>query len=182
MVAVDEGRQGQHRLVGVGNQGEHRGISDDIHIFFHVFILSVKFGNFMAVHTFFLIQRFKSYFLRGQRVINEGALDGVEVMGANGHQGSAATHVLVKLILRVNEGFIVLLIERHVSQDTAHHKGADLSSVLSHDDFLRRFHLLGRELHGLPLTQVKKQVAGDAFGRKQVVAVAGDFERVLSLN
>src|SRR3546814_3898899 len=63
-------------------------------------------------------QRHKSNALWGQCFISERALQGVQVVGADGDQRSATAQVLVQLVLQLDEAVVDSRRELHASQNS----------------------------------------------------------------
>lgn len=85
----------------------------------------VEGHQLLTIHLLGLVQRSELDILGWQSIVGERALDSAQVMGTNRNQGSLTGQVLVKLILKRNEGFITRLVELDSAQDGAGDVGSD---------------------------------------------------------
>ena len=178
VVAVDDGRQGADGLVGVEDDGVDGLVADDVQVAAEVLVGLVELHQLLAVHLLGLVEGHEADVLGGLGLVREGALDGVEIVGADGDKGSLAGQVLVQLVLQADEGLVSLGGELDVAQDGAGDVGADLLAVGADGDLLHL--VLGDveqlEVGGGGLAAEDVQVHGDALEAEHVVAVGGDLD------
>lgn len=178
VVAVDDGRQRADGLVGVEDDGVDGLVADDVQVAAEVLVGLVELHQLLAVHLLGLVEGDEADVLGGEGLVGEGALNGVEVVGADGDEGSLPGQVLVKLVLEADEGLVSLGSELDVAQDGAGDVGADLFALRANGDLLHL--VLGDveqlEVGGVLLAAEDVQVHGDALEAEHVVAVGGNLD------
>lgn len=92
----------------------------------------IEFHKSLAVHFLSLVKRDKFNIFRLLSVIDEGALDSVQIVGTHGDQSSLSTDVLVELVLEINEAVVSVLVEGDTPQDSADNERSDLLSLFFH--------------------------------------------------
>ncbi|KAI5302025.1 hypothetical protein KEM55_001353, partial [Ascosphaera atra] len=129
VVAVDDRWQRAYRSLAVVDHRVHGALPDDVQVLAEVLVLFIEGHQLLAVHALGLVQGRELDVLGRARLVREGALDGVEVMRANGDQGTLAREVLVQLVLQGDEAVIAGLVEAHVAQDGAGDVGSYLGGL-----------------------------------------------------
>lgn len=79
----------------------------------------VKFHEFNTIDFLCLTQRDEANIRWLSGIVAKWTLDRVQVMGANGNEGTLSAQVLMKFILELNEALVVLLGECDVSQNSS---------------------------------------------------------------
>lgn len=74
----------------------------------------VEGHQLLTIHLLGLVQRDKLDVLGRQSLVGERALNGVQIVGPDRDQSSLARQVLVKLVLKGDEGLIASLVELDV--------------------------------------------------------------------
>lgn len=77
----------------------------------------VEGHQLLAIHLLGLVQWDKFNVLRGQGLIGERPLDGVQVVGTDGNQSPLTGQVLVEFVLEGNERLITGLVELDAPKD-----------------------------------------------------------------
>lgn len=126
----------------------------------------VELHEFFGVHDFLLVEGCEQNLLRLERLVGEGALDGVEVVSAHRHESAVAAEVLVELVLERDEGLVAFGGESDTAEDTAGDVGSDFGGLkpvvsstvhpLSRNPYLLR----NRDLMGNTIRRVHNGVIG----------------------
>lgn len=178
VLAVDDGGQRADDAVGIKDDGVHGGVADDVQEAAQVLVGLVKGHELLAGHLLGLVERDELEGLGVERLVGEGAFDGVEVVGTHGHERSVTGKVLVQLVLQTNERVVALLRELDVAEDGTGDEGADLEGFgVDGDDLL--LSVLGLDnavVGGCHAAEEDVEVHGDTFEAQHVVAVGGDFD------
>ncbi len=94
-----------------------------------VFVYFVESHKSFSIHFFSLVQRSEFNILRGFGIIDERTFKGVQIVSTDRDQSSLSADILVKLILKIDETIISVLIEGNISQNCADNKRSDLLSL-----------------------------------------------------
>mmetsp|Transcript_107908 Transcript_107908/g.315492 ORF Transcript_107908/g.315492 Transcript_107908/m.315492 type:complete len:387 (+) Transcript_107908:871-2031(+) len=177
VLTIDDGRQGQHHPVAIVDHRVHGAVTDDGQVCLQLLMRRQDLHHPVAVHLLLLIQRPEPDVLRWQCLIGERGLQRGKVVSANGHQGSAATDVHVKLVLEVDKALVSILIEGHSAQHCADDVGPDLGSgrMHSHAHLRLGFGLREHIARRLHVTLEDLQSPHQALQAKQIVAVRGNI-------
>mmetsp|Transcript_25811 Transcript_25811/g.55293 ORF Transcript_25811/g.55293 Transcript_25811/m.55293 type:complete len:252 (+) Transcript_25811:1391-2146(+) len=180
MRAVDDRGQTEDHVVAVVDDRVDGGVFDDVQVLLEFEVGLVEFHEVLGIELPRLLQRREDNLLRGQGLVSEGPLEGVQVVRADGDERPLAAQVLVQLVLQVDEGLVRLLGEGDPAQRGAHDVRANE----------RRLRL---DVHGLNLVALRDVVhegrrgllleedaqrARDALDAEQVVAVGRDVDLV----
>lgn len=113
-----------------------------------------------------------------QCLVCEGTLDGVQVVGSDGHERSLASQVLVELVLQRNEGLVSILGELDVAEDGARHVGPDLCGIGRDGNGLEDavLGLYDSEVGGRGAAHEDVEVEGNALEAEHVISVGGDLD------
>ena len=125
MRSVDDGRQREHRPFGVVDDGKDHGSVDDVQEVLELLVGLVVFHQLRGVELASLFQGRELDVLGRVRFIRERPFYGVEIVRADGHEGSPAADVLVQLILQVDERVVAGLVELDAAKHGAHDERAD---------------------------------------------------------
>lgn len=129
MVRVDDWRHGENGPVAVIDDGVNGRVTNDVQVAAQMLVLLVKLHHLFASHLLGLVQRGKLDLIRWQSLVGKRTLDGVQIVGSNGDEGTLSCKVLVQLVLKSNERLISGLGELDVPQDGAGEVGAYLGSL-----------------------------------------------------
>lgn len=130
MVAVDDGGQGQDLTVLVVDDGIDGRVANDGQELSEVLVVLVEGHQLLGVHALLLVQGSELNLLRGQSLVGEGALDGVEIVGSNGDQSTLPANVHVELILQVDKVLVVQLGELDIPENSGDSEGTNSSSLV----------------------------------------------------
>lgn len=125
------------------------------------FVLVVKLHELGTGHFLGLVQGHKLNVLGFPRLVGDGELDILEIVGANSDKRAVSANVCVQLILERNEGIVATLIKLDAAQNGT-------GNVLTH--------LRGLGLHGDgdELLRLGELVLGELFAAKEDVEGARD--------
>ena len=62
-------------------------------------VLFIEFHHLTTIHDRCLVQRSEFDLIRRQRLVGEGPLESVQIMGANGNEYASSAQVLMQLVL-----------------------------------------------------------------------------------
>eukprot|EP00959_Pyramimonas_sp_CCMP1952_P453484 9468313-Pyramimonas_sp.AAC.2 len=99
--AVDDGGEGEHGAVGVVDDRGDKGTQLEVRL--------VELEEVLRVELLRLLERGELDVLPGERLVREGALDGAQVVRANGNQGPLPADVLMQLVLQVDKAVVACL-------------------------------------------------------------------------
>lgn len=177
VLAVNDGRERADYAVGVVDDGVHRGVADDVQETAQVLVGFVEGHEFLAGHFLGLVERDELDVLGREGFVCEGALDGVEIVSSDGDERSVTSQVLVKLVLEGDEGFIAVLGELDVAEDSAGNQRSYLEGLgRDLDDLLLA--VLGfnnAEVGRGSAAEEDVEVQSNAFEAEHVVAVGGNL-------
>lgn len=149
VIAVDDGRQRADGSIGVVNDWVDGGVTDDVKILAQllVFLLEllvlllfqrlkyestclVESHQLLSIHLLGLVQRSELDILGWQGLVGERTLDGVKIVSPDGNERSLAGQVLVKFVLKRNEGLIAGLVEFDTAQNSTGNVGSDFRRLV----------------------------------------------------
>ena len=177
VLAVDDGREGAHHAVSVVDNRVYRSVTDDVEEATQVLVVFVEGHEFLAGHFLGLVERDKLDVLGREGFVCERTLDGVEIVSSDGDERSVTSQVLVKLVLKGDEGVIAVLGELDVAEDGAGNKRPDLEGLGGDlDDLLLA--VLGfdnAEIGRGGTAEEDVEVQSNTFEAEHVVAVGGNL-------
>lgn len=150
VVAVDDRGQGADSALRVIDHRVHGRVANDVQVLAQLLVLLwfvrkysrvnttamvcntyfVESHQFLTIHLLGLVKGDK-FDVRGRKsLVGERPLDGIQIVGTNGDQGSLTGQILVKLVLQGNERLIASLVELDTSEYGTRHVGPDLRGLL----------------------------------------------------
>lgn len=127
VVAVDDWWQRADCPVLVEDDGVYGRVPDNVEITSQVLVVLVKLHQPLAIHLLRLVERNEGNLLWLERLVGEGALDGIQVVGAHGDESPLTAQVQVELVLKGNEGVVTRLGELDSTEDGSRDVRPDLS-------------------------------------------------------